>query len=309
MKKIIQQIFNEIKGEYQVFGAQKIDDDLLIQEIEDAKSIYIGKGVPRNSFKQVFYPSEEKILEFEGNKIKENFDSSKRAIFGARFFDLKAVALYDEVFKDDIYYKKRRSQLFILGADQSVKKINDRKEFIIEELKYIPFDIFLNGNTVFARAGKGEKILKKLKIKYKIIEQVKETSPRDKEGAEMMRNLFKDKENHKLWKELGKICIACGKCTIACPTCFCFDFNDDVGPQKSCRKRIWGNCFYQDFTKIAGGYIFKDKVADRIKFWYFHKFWRIPRDYKRVGCVSCGRCTDVCPVGIKLVKNIESLRK
>ncbi|MEA2086923.1 MAG: hypothetical protein U9O91_02360, partial [Candidatus Caldatribacteriota bacterium] len=71
--------------------------DLIQKELEKRK-YEICKEQKPYSFKQVFYPSEEKILKFEGKKIKEKFDSNKRAIFDARFHDLKALALYDEVF-------------------------------------------------------------------------------------------------------------------------------------------------------------------------------------------------------------------
>ncbi|MEA3272204.1 MAG: 4Fe-4S dicluster domain-containing protein, partial [Patescibacteria group bacterium] len=146
-------------------------------------------------------------------------------------------------------------------------------------------------------------------IKHKKIKQLGNSSPKDKKEAKAMNELFKKLDNHKIWKELGEICIACGKCSIVCPTCFCFDFDDEISPTKSCRNRIWGSCFYQDFTKIAGGYVFKDKVADRIKFWYMHKFLRIPKEYGMLGCVKCGRCADVCPVEIDIKANIKRLKK
>ena len=166
MKGVLQQIFNEIEYKYQIFGAQKKGDDLLIEELESVKNLYIGKDVPRNSFKQVFYPAQERILEFEGKKIKENFDSKKRAIFGVRFFDLKALALFDEVFKNNVNYKKRRENLFVLGIDSSCKKIESKRDFTEEDLKYVPFDVLLDGKKVLAGSVTGEKVLKKLKIKY-----------------------------------------------------------------------------------------------------------------------------------------------
>ena len=34
--------------------------------------------------------------------------------------------------------------------------------------------------------------------------------------------------NSPLWKELGERCLACGSCTIVCPTCYCFNVVDEV---------------------------------------------------------------------------------
>lgn len=306
---MLKKIFDELQKEsYQIFGTQEFDDDLLVKELENVKNFYIGEVVPRNSYKEIFFPVEEKVLEFEGKNIKENYSSEKRAIFGARFFDLKALALYDEVFKNDPYYNKRREKIFVLGYDKSCKEPKDKRDFTEKDLDYTPFDIFINCGEVLCKTKKGKEFLEKIGIKkYKEIKHLGNISSKDKEDAKRFNLLFKELDNHKLWKELGEICLACGKCTIACPTCFCFDFKDDIAPEKSCRNRIWGSCFYQDFTKISGGYVFKDKIADRIKFWYMHKFLRIPRDYGMVGCVGCERCSKVCPVEINIRKNLKKL--
>jgi ferredoxin len=244
----------------------------------------------------------------------------KRAIFGVRFFDLKALALYDEVFKKDAYYQKQRKNIFVVGMDEKSQIVKTRRDFTLSDLEYVPFDIFFDVKICYAGTDVGEDVLKKLKIPYINLRQVGNISPRDRAEAREIHEVFEKSYNHKIWDELGKICIACGKCAIACPTCFCFDFEDSVKGEKACRDRVWGNCFYQDFSKIAGGprplnasvsvaggYVFKDKIAERIRFWYMHKFLRIPNDYGMVGCVGCGRCSEVCPVEIDVRKNLKKI--
>ena len=124
-----------------------------------------------------------------------------------------------------------------------------------------------------------------------------------------LEKVFKNSANHKLWDELEKICIACGKCSLVCPTCFCFDTRDAPKEKSISRRRVWGNCFYPEFTAIAGGQDYTDTVKKKIQFWYEHKFVRIPAEYRIPGCVSCNRCTKVCPVGIDIVKNINRLKR
>lgn len=310
MKSEVQKVFNLLKKKnYKIFGSYKSENDLVIKELESAREFYEGEEVPRNSFKQVFYPSKERVLEFQGKKIKEVFNVEKRAVFGARFFDLKAIALYNEVFKKDAYFKEWKKNLFIVGIDEKSQIAKTRRDFTLNDLEYVPFDIFFDAKICYAGTDAGEEILKKLKISYTNLRPVGNISPRDRAEARNFHEIFEKSYNHKIWDELGKICIACGKCAIACPTCFCFDFEDSVRGEKSCRDRVWGNCFYQDFSKIAGGYVFKDAVAERIRFWYIHKFLRIPADYGMAGCVACGRCTKVCPVEIDVKKNLQTLTK
>ena len=34
--------------------------------------------------------------------------------------------------------------------------------------------------------------------------------------------------NHPVWEERAKTCFSCGSCINVCPTCYCFDVQDDV---------------------------------------------------------------------------------
>jgi ferredoxin len=118
-------------------------------------------------------------------------------------------------------------------------------------------------------------------------------------------------DNPEIWQELGEKCIECGKCTIACPTCFCFriDDNPELEENNGARQRCWDSCFYREFSEVAGGHKFLNTTAERIHFWYYHKFARIPDEFGFMGCVGCKRCAKACPVGIdieKVLKEIEN---
>ena len=122
-------------------------------------------------------------------------------------------------------------------------------------------------------------------------------------------DVVKNSQDHKLWDELDKICIACGKCSQVCPTCFCFDFEDEPLKDSIIRKRVCSNCFHPEFTEISGGTNYTKSVKEKLKFWYEHKFVRIPHEYKVPGCVGCNRCSNVCPVLININKNLSELKK
>ena len=168
------------------------------------------------------------------------------------------------------------------------------------------------GNLKFySGSDKGRKLLEKYGIND--FDNIQFAGATPEEGPDKrMLSLVDRVENsadRALWGKLDKICLACGKCTIACPTCFCFDLKDKVDPENCRRERVRGNCFYNDFSKVAGGHKELDAVKKKIYFWYAHKFVRIPTEYKVPGCVSCGRCVKTCPVGIDIFKNIAELMK
>ena len=321
----IQKVFEYLKkGGYKIFGPKEQDGELHILELDEAPPAELLNKVSDRPYKYFFTPAREILLNFKKSKISApKNEKPKIAFFGMSIFDCKALELYDEVFKDDFYYQERRKNILAIGYSSQPLK-NYKTIFFEIDLGSAVFDIFIESAKLYARGKAGEKILKRCGLKYKSIEykQNKEDPASLVFRVKLRDNTLKlrgvDKKilaikkavensaESKLWDELGKICLACGKCTIACPTCYCFDLESKIGPD--CRtERCAGNCFYDDFTRIAGGHKFLNNPKEKIFFWYYHKFVRIPFGYGLPGCTDCGRCTAVCPVGINIKKNIERL--
>lgn len=56
-----------------------------------------------------------------------------------------------------------------------------------------------------------------------------------------IRDLLYTNLDHPRWDDVAQRCLACGNCTMACPTCFCTDVTDvtDLSGERMERRRAW----------------------------------------------------------------------
>jgi sulfhydrogenase subunit beta (sulfur reductase) len=321
---ILEKLVNQWLTDYFIFAPQKTVDGLRITEVKDFSEIDWSGKMPDDPWKRLFLPAREKLFDInkKTGELKEIVGQQPKVMcLGMNVLDLKALMLFDLVFANDVYYQNRRENTIVVGysADwpAEYKKLKVFSyNFEEDVLEHLHFDIFIagiKGKRIIFYSGSsiGRKLLEEAGIKE--FKNIKFAGAIAEEGPDQrmiqIKEKFERSADHSLWDQLDKICIACGKCSIACPTCFCFDLEDKMNPENSRRDRVWGNCFYNDFSLVAGGHKELDSVKSKIYFWYLHKFLRIPEEYKVPGCVSCGRCTKVCPVGIDIAKNIAQLMK
>ena len=116
--------------------------------------------------------------------------------------------------------------------------------------------------------------------------------------------------NSPLWEEFAASCLSCGACSLCCPTCYCFDTREygelDVG--KSARLRDWDNCLFRSHGEIAGGHNFRPSRIDRFRYRFQHKYLGFGPTRGIVSCVGCGRCREVCPVRIDMLRLFKEER-
>ena len=116
-----------------------------------------------------------------------------------------------------------------------------------------------------------------------------------------MGPLFQGRFDGPHWQTLESRCLACGNCTMVCPTCFCHTVIDSgsLDGSQAERLRVQDSCFNMAFSYIHGGSV-RPSVSSRYRQWFLHKLATWQDQFKTPGCVGCGRCITWCPAGIDL---------
>jgi len=117
------------------------------------------------------------------------------------------------------------------------------------------------------------------------------------ENAQKVRGAFKNEE---MWEHLAKDCFSCGTCNIVCPTCYCFDVQDqwNLDQVSGVRTRSWDSCLTEDFAKGSlgptGAENFREERSERFRHRFMRKTTYLNNNLGGPACVGCGRCSIGC---------------
>ncbi len=311
-----------IKEGNRVYAPVLRDDGFLVSaKISDPADVVINGQLTYYPWRKYFLPATETIFNIHQDVLKKVKVADPQVLIGPTVLDLRALDLYNQVFADDVYYQERKRATIVIG--QSLAPADKREfaefqdKFREDQLEHVEFDIFLEKTgddemKVYTGSEDGQRLLEK--FGYKDYENIKYVGPIKEDGVdeEMTSILEKMKSgyNSKLFQELGQTCINCGKCSLVCPTCYCFNVLDKAKRESGEGRRVrqWTTCFYPNFSWISAKHRFLSDTEKRIYYWYEHKFVRDPERYSVPGCVRCGRCVKACPVGINIMENIPRLK-
>lgn len=297
-----------------------------------------GYAVGPHSWKQYLFPPEERLwsarrvspadFEIEATALQP----PARAFIGVRACELHAIAIQDRVFLGgrfvDEHYRARRQRIFTVAVQCTVAA----STCFCASMQTGPraesgFDIALTevieGERHYFRADAGSAAgADRLAALAAPVAQAAESEAADRAvertAAQMVRRieriaqvpeLLRENHEHPRWDELAERCLACGNCTLVCPTCFCSTVEDvtDLSGERSERWRKWDSCFTGDFSYVHGGVV-RESTRSRYRQWLTHKLSTWHEQFGTSGCVGCGRCITWCPVGIDLTEEIRVMQ-
>lgn len=253
------------------------------------------------------------------------------ALLGVRACELAAIAIQDRVFAgnghQDPHYLARRSRAFLVAVACG----ESASTCFCASMGTGPapgpgYDLSLTelvgphgGHRFVVLAGseRGAELLAELPVRPATEEELATARALPERAAAAQKRRLETKglpellaarAEHPHWEEVAKRCLACGNCTLSCPTCFCHTVEEssDLGNQETERLRRWDSCFSPEFSYIHGGSV-RTSVRSRYRQWLTHKLSSWQSQFGTSGCVGCGRCITWCPAGIDLTVEVRAL--
>lgn len=319
-KENLQAFLKNLMSSMEVVGVkEKLEGKYEFAPLESPAELRLDYDVTILPPKKYLLPPRETIFHFQiepNVKCTPVFAREPRAIVGIHPYDLKAINQLDRIFANgymDEHYLERRRNTILIGVD--IKKASPHAfcKSMNSALAREGFDLWLTdiGEKFVITVGteKGEEILKK---NGPVRPATKDEVAKKKEIQEKIPYLFSlntittpyeelpkllaEHEESKLFAELAEKCLSCGSCNLVCPTCYCFDVQDDLALNLVAgeRFRLGDGCLLSGFALVATGENFRKDRAERIKHRIFRKGKYIYEKYGEHGCVGCGRCASAC---------------
>jgi ferredoxin len=298
---------------------------------------WFGYVVGPHSWKRYLLPPDQTLWAAErtedgGMRILEDDATAPRyAFLGVRSCELAAIAVQDRVFLrgatvDTVYARRRDDVLLIAvncgdpggtcfcvsmgtgpratgGFDLALTELLDDQghRFVVETgtaagqalLDEVPHRAATGGDVDDAVG---------------VTDRAAQHMGREMDTTGIKELLYRNLQ-HPRWDDVASRCLACGNCTLACPTCFCTNVTDvtDLAGERVERHRSWDSCFTLAFARTAGAAV-RGSTQARYRQWMTHKLATWIDQFGTSGCVGCGRCITWCPVGIDITEEVAAIR-
>ncbi len=300
-----------LAGDFKVYAPIRDQDSIdyeLISSVNISSIVY-NTPKPVSPLKLFLLPVKE-------NVVRESDLHKPFVVLGTPACDLWALDLLDTFYLDpdypDIYYKARRDNMIVIGADcHSSLEHCHCTSYGIMPVPNKNQDLVLSRHRdkilIGVSSAKGELImeniasqckadlsenslpesLRQLRSKVKTeIDRKNKRLPNYQETSSIVKNTSVES-----WKNHSARCVSCGACATICPTCTCFLLIDKPGFEKV---KQMDACQYPGFQRVAGGEDPHKKLHARFCNRYYCKYvWR-PEKFDEIACTGCGRCIEGC---------------
>jgi sulfhydrogenase subunit beta (sulfur reductase) len=319
-----------VKLQKLVAPVKRGDNNYAFSEITSAGELslhYIPTILPLRKY---FLPPNETLVEYDKrlNKWEAALYTEDFTIFGVHTCDLAGLQCLNIVFTDpmDANYAQRKKRILIIGFE--CNDYCDEYASCALMHNHLPnggYDLFLTelqdtflihintmageqiiGKMGMIRAAAAKDMLELVQLRAAKQERFK---PEINIEFEELKHLFENAFHNDVWLDLHNRCLSCANCTNVCPTCYCYDMEDeeDLNLNNGRLVRKWDSCQSRPFAMIAGGENFRPERGGRQRHRYMRKFNYLYEKYKKYFCTGCGRCSRTCMAKISLKETIQTL--
>ncbi len=313
---------------YEVVAPVKRGDSCIFDAIESPDEIELSYETTLASPKKYLLPPTETLMTFDrqDNCVTDyTVEVTPRVIFGVHACDINAINRLDLVFRDgrypDPYYTARRNATIIVGLgcmphDTCFCELWDADEarfgydLFLQDIggKYLVSIVNVEAANIFEEACEWHEATDDERIAFRHVTRRRQESfnhgiPAIQDVAMLMDAFYSDP----YWDELGSRCLGCTACSSVCPTCFCFDIQDQLDPDGKTgrRERTWDACTAPLFAQVTGGLNFRATPGARVHHRMYHKLNGFQANYDHMLCVGCGRCVKACKANINPVEVLD----
>jgi sulfhydrogenase subunit beta (sulfur reductase) len=266
-----------------------------------------------NLFFYVNSKTESTITDIDLNKIPEVVLWGAHPCDNAAFDTLRSIFCWDS---NDEFFSKRLEKLLVIGLS-----CHRSDEFCFCTSVGLSPDSSKGSDILLTRLQNGdyradiltEKGNNVVNLSHGLFEPLTEeklniTDVKQKFSHEQVTSKLATAFEHPFWVANSLRCLGCGACAYVCPTCACFDIQDETRGKNGKRYRSWDSCGFGLFTLHTSGHNPRHIQSQRWRQRILHKFSYMPERNQSLGCVGCGRCSSGCPVDMNIAEQLEALQ-